>query len=178
MESWSNFGRNGFETIASAQSANACDAILQQIEIQSMEAVGSRFLLQQGWCLRVADALRQNAEIASIVPHDYVVAQCTYLEKSLDRNWLVPIHQDLSIPVVERVDHEELAGWSEKEGRLFVQAPVTVLERLVVIRLHLDPCGAEDGALRVVPGSHESFPIGFDTEVRHVIPLRFDTEIA
>jgi ectoine hydroxylase-related dioxygenase (phytanoyl-CoA dioxygenase family) len=72
----------------------------------------------------------------------------------LDRNWLVPIHQDLSIPVAERVEHRELSGWSEKEGELFVQPPVSLLERMVAMRLHLDECGVEDGALTVVPGSH------------------------
>ncbi len=154
MESQSNFVRNGFETISAAQSAKACKDLLQHIESQPMGAVGSRLFLQQDWCYRVADILRGNAQIASIVPQDYVVAQCTYFEKSIERNWLVPIHQDLSIPVVERVEHEALAGWSEKEGGQFVQAPVSVLEQLVVIRLHLDRCGAEDGALSVVPGSH------------------------
>jgi ectoine hydroxylase-related dioxygenase (phytanoyl-CoA dioxygenase family) len=47
-----------------------------------------------------------------------------------------------------------LKGWSRKEGCLLVQAPVSLLEQLVAVRLHLDPCGADDGALRVVPGSH------------------------
>lgn len=44
--------------------------------------------------------------------------------------------------------------WSYKEGRLFAQPPVTVLEELVAIRLHLDDCDERNGALRVVPGSH------------------------
>ena len=149
-----DFVRNGFETIPAVQSVNACIAALQQIEALPVDAAGSRFLLQHGWCRSIADTLRLNAQIASIVPCEYVAVQCTYFEKSLDRNWLVPIHQDLSIPVVERVEHEALAGWSEKQGQPFVQPPVSMLEQLVVIRLHLDPCGAGDGALSVVPGSH------------------------
>jgi hypothetical protein len=28
-----------------------------------------------------------------------------YFEKSSSRNWLVSVHQDLSIPVAERVEH-------------------------------------------------------------------------
>jgi ectoine hydroxylase-related dioxygenase (phytanoyl-CoA dioxygenase family) len=83
-----------------------------------------------------------------------VAVQCTYFEKSSARNWLVPLHQDLSIPVAERVDECGWSGWSEKEGVVFVQAPVEVLEQLVAVRLHLDRCGSSDGPLRVVPGSH------------------------
>jgi ectoine hydroxylase-related dioxygenase (phytanoyl-CoA dioxygenase family) len=29
-----------------------------------------------------------------------------------------------------------------------------VLQQLVAVRVHLDDCGADDGPLRVVPGSH------------------------
>jgi ectoine hydroxylase-related dioxygenase (phytanoyl-CoA dioxygenase family) len=56
--------------------------------------------------------------------------------------------------VAARVDAPGWRGWSEKEGSLFVQAPVAVLEQLVAVRLHLDDCSAVDGPLRVLPGSH------------------------
>jgi Phytanoyl-CoA dioxygenase (PhyH) len=72
------------------------------------------------------------------------------------RNKLACMHQDLSVPVAERVDSLECTGWSEKEGDLFVQPPQKITESLVAVRPHLDPCLAEDGALRVVPGSHRS----------------------
>jgi ectoine hydroxylase-related dioxygenase (phytanoyl-CoA dioxygenase family) len=35
-----------------------------------------------------------------------------------------------------------------------VQPPVAVLEQLVAVRIHLDDCLVESGALRVVPQSH------------------------
>lgn len=74
--------------------------------------------------------------------------------KSPDHNWLVSIHQDLSIPVAERVQSSACTGWSEKEGEVFVQPPVRVLETVLAVRLHLDDCDESNGALRVVPGSH------------------------
>jgi ectoine hydroxylase-related dioxygenase (phytanoyl-CoA dioxygenase family) len=52
------------------------------------------------------------------------------------------------------VDGPECSGWSEKEGRVYVQPPISVLEQLVAIRAHLDDCSEESGALRVVPKSH------------------------
>ena len=45
-------------------------------------------------------------------------------------------------------------GWSEKEGELFVQPPVSVLDTVLALRLHLDKCNEQNGALRVVPGSY------------------------
>ena len=88
-----------------------------------------------------------------------MAVQCTYFEKSAARNWLVPLHQDLSIPVAGtpvagKLDSDELRGWSRKDGGWFVQPPARVLEQLVAVRLHLDDCGTADGPLRVVPGTH------------------------
>lgn len=74
--------------------------------------------------------------------------------KSAARNWLVTAHQDLSIPVRERIDAPAYAGWSRKDGVLYVQPPRAVLEGLVAVRVHLDASTAENGPLRVVPRSH------------------------
>jgi ectoine hydroxylase-related dioxygenase (phytanoyl-CoA dioxygenase family) len=88
------------------------------------------------------------------------------------------LHQDLSIPVRDRVESPECSGWSEKEGQLYVQPPVSVLERLVAVRVHIDDCPAESGALRVVPHSHlegRIDPSQFEALRRHnsetVIPV-------
>jgi ectoine hydroxylase-related dioxygenase (phytanoyl-CoA dioxygenase family) len=35
-----------------------------------------------------------------------------------------------------------------------VQPPVEILERMITIRLHLDDCNEDNGALRVLPGTH------------------------
>lgn len=98
--------------------------------------------------------IRGHSVLSKLVPAEFVATQCTYFEKSASRNWLVPVHQDLSIPVAERVSSPALRGWSEKEGSLFVQAPPGVLEQLVAVRVHLDGCAAQDGPLRVIPGTH------------------------
>jgi hypothetical protein len=69
-------------------------------------------------------------------------------------NWKVPWHQDLSIAVREK---HELAGfgpWSVKEGVPHVQPPVHVLESMLTLRLHLDDCFADNGPVRVLPGTH------------------------
>lgn len=115
---------------------------------------GSRRMLDETWCAHLAGALRNDARLRSLLPRGAVAVQCTLFDKSPAKNWLVSLHQDLSIPVVSRVDDPGLSGWSQKEGQLYVQPPVNVLEELVAVRVHIDDCTAEDGALRVVPGSH------------------------
>ena len=131
-----------------------CEAAAIQIALGDPRAGGSRNLLQHGWCRDMARQLRTDPALASMMEADLVAVQCTYFEKSATRNWLVPLHQDVSIAVAARVDDASLSGWSCKEGTWYVRAPLPVLEKLIAVRVHLDPCGPDDGPLRVVPGSH------------------------
>lgn len=75
-------------------------------------------------------------------------------DKVPDANWKVPWHQDVTIAVQERVEADGFGTWTTKAGVLHVQPPAWVLESMISVRLHLDVCGEENGALRVIPGSH------------------------
>jgi hypothetical protein len=126
------------------------------VEAVQLDAAGTRNLLNRFWCSDLAHALRADPDVAPYLPGDAVAVQCTLFAKSTERNWLVPWHQDLHIPVRERLDHPSLRGWSEKEDAIYVQPPIEVLQNLVAVRVHVDPCGSAHGPLRVVPGSHLS----------------------
>jgi ectoine hydroxylase-related dioxygenase (phytanoyl-CoA dioxygenase family) len=75
-------------------------------------------------------------------------------DKTPQANWKVIWHQDLTIAVKERASVIGFGPWSEKEGVVHVQPPVEVLERMLAVRVHLDDCGAENGPVRVLSGSH------------------------
>ena len=130
------------------------DDICDLIHNLPASSAGRRRLLDTPWCATLAGRIARDQRVRDALPENGVAVQCTLFNKSKEANWLVPLHQDLSIPVAERVDSEQCSGWSEKEGELFVQPPVCVLEQLLAIRLHLDDCDEQNGALRVVPGSH------------------------
>jgi ectoine hydroxylase-related dioxygenase (phytanoyl-CoA dioxygenase family) len=154
------FRDDGFAVIPEVIPLAYCEEIVGYIQNFERSATGARTLLSERWCRELAASVRRNPALARIVPAGSVAVQCTLFEKSPGRNWLVSIHQDLSIPVKERVPHDELIGWSMKEGVLFVQPPAGVLESLTAVRLHLDDCGSGTGGLRVVPGSHVFGRIG------------------
>lgn len=136
--------------------------LLTATQLQALDAAldtppaNARQMLQLDWCSELAQQVGSQLAAAGLTGPDYIAVQCTYFEKSREHNWLVALHQDLSIPVKARVDHAALGGWSDKDGMLFVQPPLAVLEQLVALRLHIDECGPEDGALKVIPGSHLS----------------------
>jgi Phytanoyl-CoA dioxygenase (PhyH) len=159
MSVGSSLAEHGFAIVPSVLSEPECLAIDAKLASMSAEGAGSRNLLSQAWCVDTAQALRRTPALRDALA-GYVAIQCTYFEKSPSMNWLVPIHQDLSIPVATRVDHPELNGWSTKEGQLYVQPPPSVLDTLVAIRLHLDDSDSDNGPLRVVPGSHRKGRLG------------------
>lgn len=147
-----SFSRQGFVPARAVLSPAECHDILLRLPADLGEGAGSRDLLSLACCQSLVARLR--CRLGELLERDAVAIQCTYFKKSRDCNWLVPLHQDLSVPVAERVAGEHLTGWSCKQGTLFVQPPAALLERIVAVRLHLDPCTEDDGPLRVVPGSH------------------------
>jgi ectoine hydroxylase-related dioxygenase (phytanoyl-CoA dioxygenase family) len=159
-----DFDAAGFAVIPAVISQQICGELADKASL-ALHAGGSRGLLDEPWCASVATQIRRHAMLSALIPDDHVAVQCTYFEKSVDRNWLVPVHQDLSIPVAERISETSLRGWSEKEGALFVQAPPQVLKQIVAVRLHLDDCLLADGPLRVVPGSHSMGVLSADAAI-------------
>jgi ectoine hydroxylase-related dioxygenase (phytanoyl-CoA dioxygenase family) len=71
-----------------------------------------------------------------------------------EANWAVPWHQDLTIAVRERREAPGFGPWSVKDSVVHVQPPDEVIARMLAVRIHLDDTDAENGALRVIPGSH------------------------
>jgi Phytanoyl-CoA dioxygenase (PhyH) len=149
-----DFARCGVVTIPTLIDAAQLAAVCESLAQAQLHKAGTRNLLRHDWCTQLARKIQRNVTLAALIPGDFAAVQCTYFAKSAEQNWLVSLHQDLSIPVAERVRHPELSGWSEKEGVPYVHAPIEVLERLIAVRLHIDDCGPDDGPLRVIPGSH------------------------
>jgi Phytanoyl-CoA dioxygenase (PhyH) len=154
IDDTAKFETDGFAIIPGVASPAQCDAAMVQAALAVSDAPGSRTLLSMPWCAALAHAIRSNRAVQALLPEKPVAVQCTYFEKSASQNWLVAVHQDLSIPVRDRIDAAACSAWSEKEGVLFVQPPASVLEAVVAVRLHMDDSTDSNGPLRVVPGSH------------------------
>jgi hypothetical protein len=148
------FAAVGYAVIADVLTSDEMTSVARDVTKSATQGVGSRTLLDARWCQALAGRLACEPRLRAVLPTDVRAVQCTLFEKSLDQNWLVALHQDLSIPVGERIDNDRCTGWSVKEGVLFVQPPTSVLEELIIVRVHLDDCDKRNGALRVIPGSH------------------------
>jgi hypothetical protein len=80
--------------------------------------------------------------------------RATLFDKSPTSNWLVVWHQDTALPLCERREVPGWGPWSIKEGVNYAHAPASALEQVLALRLHLDDSIAENGPLRVLPGTH------------------------
>src|SRR5277367_3371888 len=80
--------------------------------------------------------------------------RATLFEKSAAANWLIPWHQDTALPLLKRFDLAGWGPWSEKSGASYAHAPAWALSRVIALRIHLDSSDADNGPLRVIPGSH------------------------
>ena len=75
-------------------------------------------------------------------------------DKSPARNWSVGWHQDRTIAVRASIDTPGFTGWTVKAGIAHVVPPFEILERMLTLRIHLDPAGPDNAPLLIVPGSH------------------------
>lgn len=85
---------------------------------------------------------------------DPIPFSATLFNKSADANWLIPWHQDTALPLREKRAMPGWVSWSVKEAVIYAHAPAEVLSQIVAIRIHLDDSNATNGALRVLPGTH------------------------
>jgi len=144
----------GFTTIPGIITAKEIAAISRALAGVALTGAGTRNLLDRPWCRALAQRIKQRLADLQILPSEADALQCTFFDKTPRRNWLVALHQDLSIPAKAGESQPIPGAPSEKEGQHYVQAPPKVLENLLAARMHIDDCGLENGALRVVPGSH------------------------
>ena len=117
------------------------------------------------WPLLDTPALRQV--LARLFPGGCRLTKAIYFDKPAGSNWLVAWHQDLMINVAARAEAPGFGPWTSKAGWVAVQPPAAVLENSCTLRLHLDDCDATNGALRVVPGSHQWGVVPAETIAAH-----------
>src|SRR5882762_2847347 len=116
MEGFSALDDTGFAEIPGVLDHSECAELLSALHGSRSKRAGSRNVLDSAACRRLATHLKNHAELRALLPRGAVAVQCILFDKSADRNWLVALHQDLSVPVQERVSHPECSGWCGKEG--------------------------------------------------------------
>jgi ectoine hydroxylase-related dioxygenase (phytanoyl-CoA dioxygenase family) len=98
--------------------------------------------------------------VQSVLGENAFPVKALYFNKALGHNWNVAWHQDLNITVKQQIYMNGFHRWSTKQGIFHVQPPVSLLENMLTLRIHLDDASADNGALRIISGSHKHGKIG------------------
>jgi hypothetical protein len=141
----------GFVLVPQVLGAAACKSMRDLLG--EADGAGSRGMLSVVEVMKLARSLLTDL-VRPHLPSEPVPVRGIYFDKRPETNWLVTWHQDLTLAVAERVEMLGFGPWSVKDGIPHVQPSVDLLEQMLTVRLHLDDADSDNGALRVLPGTH------------------------
>jgi len=78
-----------------------------------------------------------------------------FSNKSMNKNWALPWHQDRVIAVNTKIDHNGYINWSQKSGIWHCEPPTDLLDNMFFARVHFDDCQEDNGCLQVALKSHK-----------------------
>ncbi|MGN6818037.1 MAG: phytanoyl-CoA dioxygenase family protein [Sphingomonas sp.] len=146
-------GRDGVELWAGAASGHL-PAIIQAVASQPADHAGIRLT----GIPALNDLLNARGAIGALVARHLGPAarpvRMILFDKSAATNWALGWHQDRTIVVRNRSEVPGFGPWTIKAGMLHVAPPIDLLERMMTIRIHLDPVLGTNAPLLVAPGSH------------------------
>jgi len=151
------YSRDGYCLLKHAIASDTIYRLLEELKPlqQSQSAYGVRNLLSK------ADFIKQFVNsgpirniIEPFIGKPAIPVRAIFFDKIPNANWNVAWHQDTTIAVDARAELEGYGPWSMKDGVIHVEPPENILKNLLTLRIHLDPTDNENGALRVIQGSH------------------------
>ena len=146
----------GFATIPEVLGRGEIGDLIE--ELSRTELPRSRAGIRHAMKLPTVAAVARDSRLLGIAQgvlgKGAIPFRATLFDKSPTANWLVVWHQDTALPLRERQETPGWGPWSIKDGVIYAHAPASALSRVLALRLHLDDSTAENGPLRVLPGTH------------------------
>lgn len=156
---------NGFATCQGFYSEEEVRDILSLIESsnlfksikQSSQQVYAirRFLKEMPSLKTLLFNDKLKALLNDLFDHTYFNTKAIYFDKPEVSNWFVSYHQDISIMVDRKEEVEGYSKWTKKGTDYGVHPPLEILNNIVTVRIHLDDTTIDNGALKVISGSHK-----------------------
>ncbi|HET9711933.1 MAG TPA: phytanoyl-CoA dioxygenase family protein [Pyrinomonadaceae bacterium] len=159
-----DIAREGFAVIEGFLDSETVDSLIRELAKAKVDEFGSQRAGRAFGLRNLLNAVPATRELANsaalrslvkpILGNTARVVRSIYFDKHTNANWKVAWHQDLTIAVREKLEIEGFNAWSIKAGIPHVQPPLSILNNLLTLRVHLDHADDTNGALRVLPGTH------------------------
>lgn len=146
----------GFAIEHGVFSEGECDELTRALSSVPRSRAGARHLMSNPAVAELASDSRLIDIASRVLECRARPFRATLFEKSVQTNWLIPWHQDTALPLESVFEDRGWGPWSEKAGVHYAHAPTWALSRIIALRVHLDASTADNGSLRVIPGSHLS----------------------
>lgn len=117
---------------------------------------------------KLAESEKVKGLITDVLGENAKPVRAIFFDKTPDANWKVPFHQDLTITVREKRETEGFTAWTKKAEIHHVQPPVSILEKMIAVRIYLDDADETNGALKVIPESHKNGRLSAD-EIQNLL---------
>ncbi|MDQ3748082.1 MAG: phytanoyl-CoA dioxygenase family protein [Acidobacteriota bacterium] len=119
-------------------------------------AYGVRNLLNLSPEIRkLAESRKVKSLVGKVLGRNAKPVRAIFFDKTAQANWKVPWHQDLTIAVKKKRETEGFTAWTRKADVPHVQPPISILEKILAVRIHLDDTDETNGALKVLSNSHK-----------------------
>jgi Phytanoyl-CoA dioxygenase (PhyH) len=149
--------RDGFVIVPELVVSAGIEALAAALEKESRPGrAGRRNVLRNEAVRRLAAAGPVRDAAAAVLGPGCGAVRAILFDKNADANWHVVWHQDTTVAVEAKVSAVDYGPWSVKDGVPHVRPPLSVLEAMAAVRLHLDACREADGPLNVLPASHRT----------------------
>ncbi|TPD65883.1 phytanoyl-CoA dioxygenase family protein [Flavobacterium microcysteis] len=163
LENKAELQKRGFTTINSVYSQEEIASIVKFIDEQdtnspifrkSENLFAIRQFIKELPQIKSLIFNKQLKSIINTIEENAFIVKSIYFDKPENSNWFVAYHQDLTISVEKKENMEGFGPWTSKHNQFAVQPPIEILENIFTIRIHLDDTDENNGALKVIDGSH------------------------
>jgi ectoine hydroxylase-related dioxygenase (phytanoyl-CoA dioxygenase family) len=154
MERVERLERDGYAIADAVLTSATCEEVSGAIPAVIARRGGVRDLIGTEIVARILRSHQVREAVSLFLDAPFVAVKATLFDKTADANWRVQWHQDRTISVKQRRETAGSGPWTMKGGVPHVEPPTEVLRSMIAMRIQLDPCGPENGPLKVVPGSH------------------------
>ena len=150
--------QQGFEIVLNVVSPQEIHSVAESISTSSISRsrAGMRHALQVSTVRSLAESETLVKLAGQCLGQGALPFRATLFDKSAHSNWLVVWHQDTALPLKRKKEVAGWGPWSVKEGTICAHAPASALEQVLAVRVHLDDSNAENGVLKILPGTHDS----------------------
>jgi len=170
-----NIQQEGFSIVQHFFDDSYIDEVIKELEeheafqYDNKVASSTNLLLSIPFLNNLAHSRQLTTNVEEVLGNNSFPLNAFVLDKTQSNNWELDWHQDLQVAVKNKIETTGYNNWSVECGIVHVIPPRDVLAKLISVRIHLDDCCIDNGAILVAPKSHQYGIVRNRKEIEEVI---------